>query len=553
VDRAALPWPPPDSATHVVRDDLVAPRDEVETTLARIWCETLGLEAVSIDDDFFELGGDSLLAARISIFARAAGYWLTPRDLVEHTTLAELAERARIAPPAVNLPVPHGDTPLNPMQQYYFSWARVNPNKFNVGFVARLPVLLDAEILRSAFRYVIDHHSALRLRFHRAADGHVSARHEFDAAKLEVLVRTVVLPDGDDDRQVDVIHDEVERLHDSLDIDNGPTIAAVLFEDPRATRHHLALAVHHLINDGRSLEIILEDLRTAYAACADGREPVLPPQSTPFFQWVDGLIEYARGPAGEVQWDYWLEQARDVAPFPEDDADADALQSDMAHLRIPLLSADEVDEARGRLGGLFHPTAIHAITAGLALTAHELSGQRSLVFHLAGHGREMCIPGADVSRTVGWFVTHTPLTVRLPDGALDDLPHVLDHVTQQWEAVPHHGLGHSALRYFSDDPRVSELARFDQVTTLLNYVGDIWEASYDGEMFAPPLSAKLTDMQDSVASDNPADFHKHIYASLMDGCLRIDLFYTRPNHRPASLDRMASVLTGKIRGMLLPH
>ncbi|MBB3603287.1 amino acid adenylation domain-containing protein [Mycolicibacterium sp. BK556] len=554
VDRGALPWPPPDSAAQEgIRDDLMAPRDEVEATLAKIWCETLGLEAVSIDDDFFELGGDSLLAARISIFARAAGYWLTPRDLIDHVTLAELAERARSAPPAVNLPVPQGDTPLNPMQQYYFSWARVNPNKFNVGFVARLPALLDPDILRDAFRYVIDHHSALRLRFHRTTDGQVHARHEFDTAKLEVLVRTVKLPAGDDDQQIDVIHDEVERLHDSLDIDDGPTIAAVLFDDPNGTRHHLALAVHHLINDGRSLEIILEDLRTAYIACARGREPALPPQSTPFFQWVDALIDYARGPAGDAQWEYWLEQARDVAPFPEDDADAVAFQHDLAHLRIPLLSPDEVDEARDRLGGLFHPTAIHAITAGLALTAHEMSGQRSLVFHLAGHGRETCIPGADVSRTVGWFVTHTPITVRLPDGPLDDLPRILEQVTEQWEAVPHHGLGHSALRYFSDDPRVAELARFDQVTTLLNYVGDIWEASYDGEMFTPPMSARLADMQDSVGSDNPADFHKHVYASLMDDGLRIDLFYTRPNHRPESLETMASVLAEKIRAMLLTH
>jgi hypothetical protein len=400
---------------------------------------------------------------------------------------------------------------------------------------------------------VVHHHPALRLRFHRTPGGRVLARHEFDPATLDALVRQVRLPDGDDDTQVDVIHDEVERLHDSLDVDNGPTIAAVLFDDPAGTRHHLALAIHHLINDGRSLEIILEDLRIAYAACADGREPVLPPQSTPFFQWVDALVDYARGPAGEAQWDYWLEQARDVHPFPEDDPGAIAFQHDLGHLRIPLLSADEVDEARERLGGLFHPTAIHAITAGLALTAHHLSGQRSLVFHLAGHGRETCIPGADVSRTVGWFVTHTPITVRLPDGPLDDLPQVLEHVTEQWDAVPHHGLGHSALRYFSDDPRVAELARFDQVTTLLNYVGDIWEASYDGDMFTPPLSAKLADMQDSVAADNPADFHKHVYVSLMDGCLRIDLFYTRPNHRPESLETMANVLAEKIRGMLLPR
>src|SRR5262249_11164642 len=80
-----------------LRRDIVEPRDAVEKTLADIWTNTLGLKAVSVMDDFFEIGGDSLLTFHISVMARDAGYALVPRDLYEHRTLEALARHARTA------------------------------------------------------------------------------------------------------------------------------------------------------------------------------------------------------------------------------------------------------------------------------------------------------------------------------------------------------------------------------------------------------------------------------------------------------------------------
>jgi amino acid adenylation domain-containing protein len=554
VDRDALPWPPPDK--YEQRDetggDFVAPRDEVEVALAKILCDSLGVRAVSVTDHLFEIGADSLLVARVSILAREAGYALTPRDLYQNPTLEALAAYARTAQPTeIDLSVPEGYTPLNPMQQYYLSWAQPNPNKFNMGFIAGLAGPLDSDLLQAAFRIVREHHPALRLRFSPVADGGYSQRHE---SNLEVPIHRFCLPAGPDHLRVAFMREQTARLHDSLDISTGPTQIVALFDDPAGDCPHFFFMTHHLINDAVSLEITLEDLGTAYSALAAGREPVLPSRTTPYHQWIEGLIGYAKGPAGAAQWDYWLDQARNVCPFPEDDDTAVSLQRDLDVLKFQVLSPDEVNEVRARLGGGFATTLIHASVAALTLTAHALSGQRNLVFHKAAHGRETCIPGADISRTVGWFVTHTPVTVRLPDGPLDDvqnLPKILQAVAGQYHAIPDNGLAHSALRYYSDDPRVSELARFDQVKTLFNYVGDIGESSYDGTFFEPPMCDTLLDTPDATAAENAADFHKHLYAYLMDGCYRIDLFYTRPNYRPETISRIATLLSEKIRGMLL--
>jgi amino acid adenylation domain-containing protein/non-ribosomal peptide synthase protein (TIGR01720 family) len=550
LDRRSLRLPP----DFDVRQDIVAPRDSVEEDMVRIWRETLGIRSVSVTDDFFELGGDSLLTFRVSLLAREAGYALTPRDLYEYPTLEALARRARSAQALeIDTSVPEGDAPLSPMQRYYFTWARPNPNKFNVGFIARLPALLDPSILQRALRVVIEHHHALRLRFRRSADGEFHQYYETGPGVFDVPIHAFRLPTGDEGARLAFIEKQVAALHDSLDIDKGPVMTVGLFEDPAGTDHHFFFTMHELVTDAMSLQITLEDLRTAYTALAADRRPVLPARTTPFHQWVDRVVDYTRGPAAEAQWAYWLEQARDVQPFPEDAADASALQRDIDLLGFEILSRDEVNDIRGRLAGGFQPTLIHAIVAGLALTAHRISGQRNLVFHKVAHGRETCIPGTDVSRTVGWFITHTPITVRLPDGPLEGaeaLARVLDRTAEQYRAIPDNGLAHSALRYFSDDTRTAELARFDQVKTLFQYIGDVWEENYDGTLFQPTVPS-LMDLPDTVAAENQADYHLHVYAYVMDGCFRMKLFYTRPNHRVGSVERMASLMRETIRGMLL--
>ena len=537
-----------------LRQDIVAPRDAVEAEMVRIWRDSLGIRSVSVTDDFFELGGDSLLTFRVSLLAREAGYALTPRDLYDHPTLEALARRARTAQALeIDTSVPDGEAPLSPMQRYYFTWARPNPNKFNVGFIARLPALLDPSLLRQAFCIVIGHHHALRLRFRRSADGDFRQRYEDGPDVFDVPIHAFRLPAGDERARLGFIETQVARLHDSLDIANGPVMTVGQFEDPAGTDHHFFFTMHELVTDAMSLQITLEDLRATYTALAADRPPTLPAPTTPFHQWVDRVIDYARGPTAAAQWSYWLEQARDAQPFPEDDADAPSLQRDIDLLGFEILSRGEVEASRGRLGGGFQTTLIHAIVAALALTAHRLSGQRSLVFHKVAHGRETCIPGTDVSRTVGWFITHTPITVRLPEGPLDGagaLAKVLDRTAEQYRAIPDNGLAHSALRYFSDDPRAAELARFDQVKTLFQYIGDVWEENYDGTLFQP-TAPSLMDLPDTVAAENQADYHLHVYAYIMDGCFRMKLFYTRPNHRLASVERMASLIREAIRGMLL--
>ncbi|UHL63937.1 amino acid adenylation domain-containing protein [Paralcaligenes sp. KSB-10] len=538
-----------------VEDAVQVGRTPTETVLLAIWKEVLGHGSIDIDDDFFAVGGDSILVARVCTKSRLAGFFLSPRDLYQHPILSALARHAENARTAksTDTKTPQGTLPLSPMQRYYFSWAKPNPNKFNVGFIARCGHVLDIPTLQSALRRVIQQHDAIRLRFEPDAQGNYTQHFASSDDVYTIPVDHFTVPDADAPTRLAFIDTKVQQLHDSLDIARGPVIRAAFFEDPASLDHHFFFTMHELVSDAISLQVTLEDLRTAYTALSEGREPAFPHKTTPFHTWVEGVIDYARQGQAAQQLDYWLEQARDTAEFPEDAPNAAALQSDIQAHAFQVLDQAQVSQARQHWGGIFQATLVHAIVAALAITAHRISGQKSLIFHKVAHGRETCIPEMDVSRTVGWFITHTPITVRL-ESALTDQglspARALSSVLEQYRAIPDNGLGHSALRYFSDDPRARELARHDQVKTLFQYIGDVWEDNYDGSLFLPPDPA-LMDLPDTVAAQNLADYHLHVYAYLMDGCFRMKFFYTRPNYRPDTIQAMAELFSDAIKSMLL--
>jgi len=531
------------------------PATELEQRLARIWRAVLRQSAVGIDDDFFAIGGDSIQAFRVAAQAKADGLSLTPRDVHEHPTIRALATNLSTGRAiSAERSAPGATSPLSPMQTYYFTWAKPNPNKFNVGFIARIGALLDEERLQAALRAVVTHHDALRLRFTRCADGGFTQSHIPPEQAFAIPVHSLVLPRASEHEQFAFIRAEVNRLHDTLDIADGPVMTLAQFEDPDGSNHHIFLTMHELVTDALSLQITLEDLRTAYATLGQGKPIALPLATTPYHQWVEQVIAYARSPRAEAQLDYWVEQARHAAPFPQDSTDESARQSDIDSHDFEVLNAAEMAALRSRFGGGAQSALIHATVASLTVTANRLSGQRELIFHKVAHGRETCIANADPSRTVGWFITHTPITLSLPEGDMADeaqLASAFEAVSEQYRAIPDNGIGHSALRYFSSDPRAALLAKEDRVRTLFQYIGDVWEDNYDGVFFLP-THPSLMDVPDTVAAENLADYHLHVYAYMSDSCFRMKLFYTRPNYRLETIRKMAEIFSWSIKGMLVP-
>src|SRR5438309_802721 len=258
LDRRALPAP---EVGAVAGAGYVAPRTDAEWTRAGVWAEGLGVDQVGVEDNFFELGGDSILSIQVVSRARAAGLSLMPRDLFVHQSVASLAANLGDGLPVAAEQGPVvGAVPLTPIQRWFFATQATAPEHFDQSVTVEVAEDLDVDALRAALAALVEHHDALRMRFEQT-DG---AWHQHNAGleAVEVLCRHDLSAAEAGEQRV-AMEDVAARTHAGFDLGGGPLIRAVLFDLGASQRPVLLLAVHHLVVDGVSWRILLEDLEVA--------------------------------------------------------------------------------------------------------------------------------------------------------------------------------------------------------------------------------------------------------------------------------------------------
>ncbi|MFE9746688.1 non-ribosomal peptide synthase/polyketide synthase [Saccharothrix saharensis] len=410
LDRAALPAP-----QAVAGGDFVAPRTPVEAELARLWAEVLGAERIGVEDNFFAVGGDSILSIQLVSRARQAGLHLTSRDVFRHQTVAELALVVSQAERAAAEPVFTGPAPLTPIQRWFFTEYGPLPH-FTMSLLVELEPGADAEALRAAVRTVVGHHDALRLRF-REVDG----RWAQEVADTEVDVFRVAA-----DADVEAVARDAQR---GLDLGAGPVLRAVFFP---GARPKLLLTVHHLVMDGVSWRVLLGDLEQAY------RGVPLEPVGTSFTQWAHRLDEHVRSGALEAAREHWESLPEPEAlPVDRDGANT-AGSARVVSVRLDRATTDAVLTA---VPPVYRTQVNDVLLSALGKALAEWTGRHEVGVTLEGHGREELLPGVDLTRTIGWFTTQFPVV--LPVG--DEWGRTLKSVKESLRALPHRGLSFGAL------------------------------------------------------------------------------------------------------------
>jgi len=315
VDRQALPAP--DWTRPELEQAFVAPRTPVEEILTAIWTKVLGLERVGIHDNFFELGGDSILSIQILAQANQAGLQLVPRQLFEHQIIAELAAVANSGPTIqAEQGIVTGAVPLTPIQHWFFERNLPEPHHFNQSALLEMPPDVQPEWLEQAVRHLMVHHDALRMRYAPKASGwqQTNALSE-DTVPFSVVDLSAF---AERDRRR-AFESTCTKQQASLSLSTGPVLSATLFAFGPDTPNRLLLVAHHLVVDGVSWRILLEDLYSIYQQLSRNQAVRLPLKTTSFKQWACRLKEYAQSEALAAELDYWLAQhPPGAAPLPVD-------------------------------------------------------------------------------------------------------------------------------------------------------------------------------------------------------------------------------------------
>jgi non-ribosomal peptide synthase protein (TIGR01720 family) len=505
VDRKRLP-----DVTVVAGGAHVEPRTAVEQALAKIWSDVLGVPKVGVTDNFFELGGDSILSMQVVSRARQAGLHLASKDVFLHQTIEQLAPAVTTADSGgERRQLVTGPVPLTPIQQWFFQHHTVNPHHFNQSLLAELVEDVDAEALQRALDALWSQHDALRMRF----DGE---QYNAPLEPVPALIRH------------EFSEDFANEIHAGFDLTTGPLFKAVLFD--RDGKPWLFLAAHHVVVDGVSWRILLDDLDTAYRQAVRGQEIDLGPKTTSFQEWSNRLTEHVR--AGGLDDEYW--HTVEAAELPVDHDGDDPATGTVSIV----LDAADTDALLRKAPAAYRTRINDVLLTALASALSTWTGQERVTIDLEGHGREDVLDDVDLTRTVGWFTTIFPVTLRIEDG---DWRSRIKSVRKQLRAVPDNGFGYGALRYLGGDvPAVEPGIAF-------NYLGQ-WDAS-DGRAGGGLFTAT----HGSFGLDHdPAERKAHlldVVGAVQDGRLAFSWLYQPARHRRSTVERVVTEFAEALRAI----
>ena len=315
-----------------------APRTPIEEELARIWAQVLGVPRVGVHDNFFELGGDSILSIQIIARAAQAGLRLTPKDVFQHQTVAQLAGVAgRAAPVEAEQGILTGDVPLTPIERWFFEQELEGASHFNQAALLEVRGEAGEEAMREAALALEEHHDALRLRFTRDALGW---RQRMVAPEGGAFVR-VDLSEVAPGEEKGPIERAAAELQASLDLSQGPLWRLALLDLGASRPARVLAVVHHLAVDGVSWRILLEDLERACEQAGRGERVRLPPKTTSFRRWAERLREYAGSSALRKEIAAWRDVvAEGTARLPPPAAPSENRVADARTVTVGLDAAE---------------------------------------------------------------------------------------------------------------------------------------------------------------------------------------------------------------------
>ncbi|WP_145501362.1 non-ribosomal peptide synthetase [Streptomyces sp. CFMR 7] len=543
-DRSALPAPDFTATTGGT-----APRTDREKEIAALFAEILHLPEVGVEESFFALGGDSISAIQLVGAARRRGLRFSPRDVFERRTVEQLAALARtVDDTAAPVERTARTAPLTPILRRLVE--RGGPvDDFHQSTVLHTPPGATADRITAGLLRILDHHDVLRARLtDRTLEIPAPGSHPGPAPLTRVdAVQTA------DDELLPTLRAEAREAARLLDPYGGVMLRAVWLDAGPDRGGLLALLIHHAAVDGVSWRILTQDLATVLEAEHHGHRAEPPPVETSFAEWAQGLEQAALAPGRVAEAAHWTAVLRDGgAVLPAVDPARDTLAT-VRTVSVGL-GPEHTRPLLTELPERFHAGPDEFLVTALALALASWRGESGPVtVDIEGHGRaDHLVPGAELSRTVGWFTAVHP--VRLDLGGLtgDDLAAAVKRIKEQLRAAPDGGLGHGLLRHLNPELRET-LAALPEPRIAYNYLGRFGSSRTAGESGTPaPWSPAVTGSLGGGADGAlPASHTLTLNASVVDGpegpALQAGFSFPERLLEPAEVERLAESWTEALR------
>ena len=546
IDRKALPAP--DLSSRLVGDEYIAPQTSLEQELCSIWKDVLKIDKIGIYDNFFRIGGDSIISIQMVSKARSKGIHFAVKDVFNHPTITGLVSIAKTQENDLALKpdqgVVTGEVHLTPIQHWFFKNNLEDKNHFNQAILLQASQQLDSSHLNQVFSLLLSHHDALRLDYHQDIQGDWI---QTSLAKVEPFsVQEIELSHILSETQLaQSIEEHSSLAQQSLNIEKGPLIQVVLFNCGEKRPQRLLIVVHHLAVDGVSWRILLEDLESAYTQLARGENPSLPPKTHSYQQWAQSLKGYASSQTLQEEIPYWKKIVEATQPLPIDFNKGPATGESARTIALSL-TEDETTLLLQRVPKAYRTEINDILLTALVLAIGDWTGAYDLSLSLEGHGREDIIKDIDLSRTIGWFTSIFPVHLNIENP--NDLAETIKTVKEDLRKIPRKGVGYGILSYLENESSLlsSSYAHPPRPTISFNYLGQ-WDnaASQTGLFASSQESAGRTS-----SSKNIQAHLLEITGEVTQGILHFFCSYSRNHYHQQTIEKVAHKFIERLKQLI---
>jgi amino acid adenylation domain-containing protein/non-ribosomal peptide synthase protein (TIGR01720 family) len=516
--------------------EYVAPRDEMETMLAEIWAAVLNMEQVGVTDNFFELGGDSIKAVQIAARMNDAGKTVFVKDILSHQTVANVCanvdfdshirkyEQGTIS----------GEMEATPIQGWFLAQEFENPGHYHQSVLLEFKAPVDVLLLEKTIGQMIAHHDGLRLNYNEEKNCFYFNN---DLMNTPFKLELKDLSEVPEPEHAALIESAGYEAKGGFDIRNGPMLRAVLFSAGQ-DNHKLLLILHHLVVDGYTWRILLEELYNLYNALHAKKELELPAKTASLLDWYDALVLYRESGEFDKEKEYWqqAEASGFRLPYDRDPGEVDwsVAQRGTVNTRLEqketaflLKEAHEVYKTDVQI----------LVAAALVRTLRQWTGEQTVTIEMENHGRH--IEDLDTSKTCGWFTTLYPLRVSREDRTIGD---EIKTVKETIRKLPHNGIGYGILKYMSEEGKTMATERAE---IRFNYLGQ-----FDREVENALFSYTSQSTGSDVALENHMTAAVEIDAMVLNDVFSADIHYNKEAFKESTMVSLADNYIKNLREIM---
>jgi non-ribosomal peptide synthase protein (TIGR01720 family) len=522
---------PVEEASSFSKTTLSIPKTETELRLIEIWEDVLGFSAIGVHDNFFEIGGDSILSIQIVAKARHKGIFLAPNQIFENQTISELALFAKTESKNISEETIVGNVPLLPIQHWFFEEHQKAPNHWNQAMMFDVPKNLNTDKLQMSIEYLVKHHDALRFGFEKTEAGW----NAFVAKPTEINAFTSIDLTGFSSVEIDsVIETKSIELQTNQDLSKSGLFQTLFFKTGQGHKNKMLLIAHHLLVDTISWQILVSDLESIYGQLSRDEEIALVSKTTSYPKWGNHLIELSKSGEFDDEIEFWKEQncsqkiPIDIdshLPIDEKSIKTLALQLDSAATENLLSNSNEA----------YHTKTEELLIAALGLGFGKWANLTNLCLGLEKHGRKY--NELDLTNTVGWFTTYFPVSLKIEDGT--NFKSSIVSIKEKLRSIPNEGIGFGVLRY---------LKKLDGLTqkppVIFNFLGT--QKSYDSDVLG-----KGKFISKGVRSQDSERHHLlEINASIREGRLNLQFSFSEEFHKQETIQNLIEICGSTFRQLI---